>query len=213
MTDKIRVLLADDHTLFRQGVIEILKEQRDIEVLGVAADAAEAVEQAHNLRPDVILMDVHMPNGGGVKAVRQVKADLDVQVLMLTVSSKDEDLLSAIDAGADGYLLKNVEPDALFRAIHNVAAGSGALSPEVTRTVMQQAAPPQKRPKAELTPRELDVLNLIAQGQTTAEIALDLAIANSTVKTHVSNLKKKLAASNRAEAVAHALQQGLLKPE
>jgi DNA-binding NarL/FixJ family response regulator len=211
MAETIKLLLADDHTLFRQGVLEILDEEQEFEVLGVAADGGQAVEKAQELKPDVILMDVHMPQGGGVQAVRMIKASLDCRVLMLTVSSHDQDLLAAIDAGADGYLLKNAEPEALFRAIRDVAAGRGALSPEVTRTVMLQAAPVnKKKPPIILTERELEVLELVAQGETTAEIARDLSIASSTVKTHVQNFLRKLKAANRTEAVALALELGIL---
>ncbi len=131
---------------------------------------------------------------------------------MLTVSKNDEDLMTAIDAGADGYLLKNAEPDELFRAIRNVVAGRGALSPEVTRAVMQQAASPTTSTAATLTPRETEILELIAEGNTTSEIALNLAIAASTVKTHARNIMKKLEAANRTEAVARAIQLGLLDP-
>lgn len=211
MTETITLLLADDHTLFRQGILEILNEEAEFEVVGVAADGMQAVKQAQELKPDVILMDVHMPHGGGVQAVRAVKSKLECRVLMLTVSSHDQDLLAAIDAGADGYLLKNAEPAALFRAIRDVAAGRGALSPEVTRAVMTHAAPVTMKPPVVLTDREIEVLELVAQGLTTAEIARDLAIASSTVKTHVRNFLGKLKAANRTEAVALAIEQGIIK--
>lgn len=214
MADRIRVLMADDHPLFRQGVMELLQERDDIEILAAVSDGEQALERARELQPDVVLLDVHMPGGGGVEAVRAIKEELGTGVLMLTVSSKDDDLLGAIEAGADGYLLKNAEADELFRAIHHVAGGRGALSPEIAGKVMQRATAGRKRRGAEnLTPREHEVLDLLAKGLTTAEIARDLVIAQSTVKTHVRHILRKLGASNRTEAVAKAARMGLLNPE
>ncbi|MFP3854784.1 MAG: response regulator [Anaerolineales bacterium] len=213
MAEPIRLLLADDHALFRRGIMELLKEREDMELLGAAADGTEIVQMAHEFEPDVILMDVHMPAGGGVEAVRSIKGALDSRVLMLTVSPKDEDLLSAIEAGADGYLLKNAEPEALFQAIHHVAAGKAVLSPEVAGKIMRRAVSTKPEPTVELTPRELEVLKLVAAGKTTAQIAFSLKIADSTVKTHVSHILKKLNAANRTEAVARATQQGLLSSQ
>lgn len=210
MVEPIRLVLADDHALFRSGIVELLKEHDDIQLLGAASDGAEVIEMAREFKPDVILMDVHMPGVGGVEAVRSIKAEQQARVLMLTVSPKDEDLLAAIEAGADGYLLKNAEPEALFQAIKHVAAGRGVLSPEVAGKVMRRAVSTKREPAVELTPRELEVLKLVASGKTTSQIALELNIANSTVKTHVSHILKKLDAANRTEAVARASQQGLL---
>ncbi len=214
MGDRIRVLLADDHALFRQGIIQLLEERDDIEMLAAAADGAEAVEKARELEPDVILLDVHMPEMGGVQAVRAIKGESSARVLMLTVSDRDEDLLGAIEAGADGYLLKNAEPEDLFRAILHVAQGRGVISPEVAAEVMQRAVAGRPQGSSvELTPREQQVLQLLARGKTTGEVGMELVIANSTVKTHVRHILEKLDASNRTEAVAKATRLGLLEVE
>lgn len=211
MTDRIRVLIADDHTLFRKGVVELINEHARFELVGEAGDGLEAVDLARRCDPDVILMDVHMPRQGGVDAVREIKDQHLGRVLMLTVSDKNSDLLAAIEAGADGYLLKNTEPQALYDALQEVAAGHSVLSPEVTRAVMNQAGrSPAASQKSLLTPREAEVLRQLAKGSTTAQIALALGIQPSTVKTHIHNLLGKLEAANRAEAVAKALNLGLL---
>lgn len=212
MTDRIRVLVADDHTLFRKGVVELINEHAAFELVGEAGNGAEAVELARSASPDVVLMDVHMPQMGGVEAVREIKGQDLGRVLMLTVSDKDSDLLAAIEAGADGYLLKNTEPEALYAALQDVVAGHSVLSPEVTGAVMNRAGrrTPDVQP-SQLTPREAEVLEQLAKGATTAQIALALAIQPSTVKTHIHNLLQKLEAANRAEAVARALTLGVLE--
>lgn len=213
MAEPIRVLLADDHALFRRGMAELLAESPEVEVIGEASDGREAVDLAQELAPDVILMDVHMPTAGGVEAVRRLKSSTEVRVLMLTVSDKDEDLLGAIDAGADGYLLKNAEPEELVAAIRHVASGHSALSPEVTGKVMRRAAGSDAaRSETDLSPREREVLLHLAQGRTTAQIAQQLVISSSTVKTHVHHILRKLEAANRTEAVAKAAELGLLDP-
>lgn len=212
MADPIRVLLADDHPLFRRGLAELLAESPELQVVGEAEDGRQAIEMAGQLEPDVVLMDVHMPTAGGVEAVRGLKAERDVRVLMLTVSDQDEDLLGAINAGADGYLLKNAEPQELITAIRHVAAGRGVLSPQITAKVMKQAAGVEGDPQLPaLTSREKEVLAELARGRTTAQIAHELVITASTVKTHVHHILRKLEASNRAEAVAKAARMGLLR--
>jgi DNA-binding NarL/FixJ family response regulator len=211
MAERIRVLLADDHALFRRGVEELLEDQEDIELLATAENGAQAVHLACELEPDVILMDVHMPSGGGVEAVREVKEKTASRVLMLTVSDKDKDLLGSIEAGADGYLLKNASPEDLYRAIRQIAAGLGALSPEITGKVMRRAVrSPTRGPVFNLTRREKEVLGLLAEGLTTAQIGMELVIATSTVKTHIRHILKKLKSSNRTEAVAKASAIGIL---
>lgn len=209
--ERIRVLVADDHALFRRGVAELLREEGGFELVGEASNGRQAVEMCRSAEPDVILMDVHMPGGSGTEAVRQVKDTSNTRVLMLTVSDKDDDLLGAIEAGADGYLLKNAEPQDLFRGIRKVASGQGYLSPEVTNKVMRRAvdAEVQLLP-VPLSPREREVLARLAKGFTTAEIAADLVISASTVKTHVRHILEKLEAANRTEAVARAAAMGLL---
>lgn len=211
MTDPLRILIADDHTLFRRGIAELIKEDEGFKLVGEAADGQQACQMAASLEPDVILMDVHMPRMGGVEAVRKIKADDLGRVVMLTVSERDDDLLAAIQAGADGYLLKNAEPGALFEAIRNVAQGRSVLSPEVTGTVLKRvSATGVGAEKSSLSPRELQVLRRLADGATTAKIALDLGIQSSTVKTHVHNILRKTSSANRAEAVAKAASMGLL---
>lgn len=205
------MLLADDHKLFLKGLAGLLREQDGLQLVGEAQSGPEAVELAESTQPDVVILDVHMPRGGGVAAVEQIKARTQARVIMLTVSDKDEDLLAAIDAGADGYLLKNLSPEQLYSAVSLAAAGKGVLSPEITAKVMKAASAAQpERPAASLSPRESEVLQLVAQGLTTPQIAERLVLAESTVKTHLRHIMKKLDAANRAEAVALAGAQGLL---
>jgi DNA-binding NarL/FixJ family response regulator len=213
MSDPIKVLVVDDHILFRRGLIGLLSEQPDVRVVGEAGNGQDAVELVEQQRPDVVLMDVHMPAGDGIKAVKELKKGTNVRVLMLTISSKDEDLLSALAAGADGYLLKSVEPDQLCQAIRQAHAGHGVLSPEITTQVMTAAASSQNRHVASnLSQRECEVLVELAHGATTSEIATNLVISKNTVKTHIGRILKKLDVANRAEAVARASALGLIPP-
>ena len=214
MTNMIKVLVVDDHALFRRGVVELLREQPDFSLAGEAGSGPAALELSRRVQPDVVLLDVHMPGGGGVEAVRGLKQNLGLQVLMLTISEKNEDLLAAIEAGADGYLLKSAEPEELCRAIRQVAAGQSVLAPEVTAKVMHAAARTRSRqPPVDLSLRELEVLVELAQGATTLEIAATLVISQNTVKTHVRHILEKLGVSNRAEAVSRATAMGLLDAE
>jgi DNA-binding NarL/FixJ family response regulator len=197
--------------LFRKGLVGLLSEREDFELVGEANNGQEAVALSRKVNPDLVLMDLHMPQGGGVEAVRNLNQDSDPRVLMLTISEKDEDLMAAIEAGADGYLLKNTDPEMLYDAIRKVVAGHGVLSPEVTGPIMQAAA--QARPSTtsvELSPREKEVIDLLATGATTPQIANELVISQSTVKTHIRHILEKLEASNRAEAVGKAAALGLL---
>jgi DNA-binding NarL/FixJ family response regulator len=214
MPEPIKILVADDHPLFRRGLVGLLSEQTDCIVVGEASSATEALELSRGRQPDVVLLDVHMPGGGGVAVVGALKQEVGTQVLMLTISDQDEDLLGAVEAGADGYLLKSAEPEDLCQAIRKVAAGHAVLSPEVTATVMQAAARTRNEtPRANLSVREREVLVQLARGATTAEIAEVLVISNSTVKTHVGHILEKLDAANRAEAVGRAAALGLLDPQ
>lgn len=214
MTEPIRVLIVDDHALFRRGLAGLLSEYRDIVLVGEAHNGHEAVALSRQCDPDVVLLDVHMPQGGGLEAVRLLKHESDVRVLMLTISDKDDDLMGAIEAGADGYLLKSAEPDELYQAIKRVAAGQSVLSPEVTARVMRAAVGSHvPQTGVGLSPREREVLARLAQGATSAEIAADLTISENTVKTHVRHILEKLKASNRAEAVARAAALGILDSE
>ncbi len=213
MTEPIKLLVADDHVLFRKGIINLLSEQPDFLIIGEASSGPEAVQLARQQQPDVVLLDVHMPTSGGVEAVRTLKQESDVQIMMLTISSKDEDLKGALAAGADGYLLKNTDPDQLFQAIRQVAAGHGALSPEIIPKIMRTAATSQDTALASaLSPREYEILVEVAKGATTAEIAVTLVISPNTVKTHIRRIMDKLQAANRTEAVARAAAMGLQLP-
>jgi two-component system nitrate/nitrite response regulator NarL len=213
MTEAIKVLVVDDHALFRRGVVELLREEPGFTPVGEARSGPEALRLNRHLKPDVVLLDVHMPAGGGVAVVQALKQNPELHVLMLTISEKDEDLAAAIKAGADGYLLKGTEPEVLCLAIRKVAAGQSVLSPEITAKVMQAAARSGlHQSQVKLSPREHQVLAELAQGATTAEIAATLVIAESTVKTHIHHVLKKLGASNRTEAVARATSMGLLDP-
>ncbi len=208
----IRVLVVDDHALFRRGVVELLREEPGLDVVGEAGNAQEALVLTRRHAPQVVLLDVHMPGARGVEILPALKREGAGRVIMLTISDRDEDLMAALAGGADGYLLKNTEPEELVRAIHRVVAGHGALAPEVTPRVMQAAAqrPPEPSPAGILSPREQEVLHALAQGATTGEIARQLVISESTVKTHVRHILEKLDATTRAEAVARAAALGLL---
>lgn len=212
MSKKISILIADDHALFRRGLVELLSEQPDFVVLGEASNGLEAAELNRQYNADVVLMDVNMPGVGGVEALYSIKRTSTSRVLMLTISTSDSDLLGAIKAGAGGYLLKSAEPEELCTAIRWIAAGKNYLSQEVTTVVMQAAVQKQENQGTEiLSARELEILASMARGATNAEIATRLVISANTVKTHVRKILEKLNASNRAEAVARALDQGLLK--
>ena len=217
MSEAIKILVADDHPLFRRGLVGLLSEQPDCRVVGEASSGPEALELSREGQPDVVLLDVHMPGGGGLAVVGALK-DSGARVLMLTISDKDEDLMEAIGVGADGYLLKSAEPEELCQAIRQIAAGGAVLSPEVTAAVMQAAARGQDHQAGvSLSPRERQVLTELARGATTAQIAqalvLSPSIAVSTVKTHVGHILEKLDAANRAEAVGRAAALGLLGTE
>jgi DNA-binding NarL/FixJ family response regulator len=213
MSEPIKILVADDHPLFRRGLVGLLSEQPDCVVVGEAPSGPEALELSREGQPDVVLLDVHMPGGGGLAVVGALK-DLGARVLMLSISDKDEDLMEAIKGGADGYLLKSAEPAELCQAIRQVAAGGAVLSPEVTAAVMQAAARGQDHQVGtSLSPRERQVLAELARGATTAQIAQALVLSPSTVKTHVGHILEKLDAANRAEAVGRAAALGLLETE
>ncbi len=209
----VRVLVVDDHALFRRGLVSLLLEMPDIDVVGEAEDGSRGLAAALEIKPDVVLLDVNMPVMGGVEMVRSLRrADYSGRIIMLTISRQDEDLLGAITMGADGYLLKNVEPAELHAAIQRVHSGKGVLSPEVTRTVMRAvSASPDPGGAAGLSQREQEVLKFLARGLTTSQIAEKLVITKNTVKTHVRHILEKLDASNRAEAVRKAIELGVLR--
>jgi DNA-binding NarL/FixJ family response regulator len=209
---KIRLVVVDDHALFRAGLVSLLSQMPDLEVVGEAGDGLEALEVVHRTQPEVVLLDVNMPEMGGVETVKALEAGERCQVLMLTISKHDEDLFGAIAAGAEGYLLKNAEPDELRRAIQLVSEGKSVLSPEVTGRVLK-AVSGTRGLSAEvgLSKREMEVLDCLAQGMTSAQIASGLYITENTVKTHVRHILEKLEAANRAEAVSRAIQLGLIR--
>jgi two-component system, NarL family, nitrate/nitrite response regulator NarL len=217
--DSIRVLLADDHTLFRQGLRHLLADHPRLNIVGEAADAEDAVRQARRLAPDVILMDLHMPGGGGIEATRILRGELpNVNVLILTVSENEEDLLGALRAGAKGYILKTSDFDQLLRSLDTVASGQAALAPEMTTKLLTQlsgdeAAPTAGRrrgePHHQLSERELEILRLIAQGASNRSIANQLYLSQNTVRTHLVHILGKLGLENRVQVAAYALRNGL----
>lgn len=211
MNAPIRILIVDDHAIFRLGVAELLQDEADMEVVGQADNAGDAPRLNRLLNPDIVLMDVHMPGIRGYDAIPDLKRDRDVRVLMLTVSERDEDLLAALAAGADGYLLKNAEPQELTQAVRKTVAGEAVLSGKITAQVMRAAVRGYRADApTPLSPREQEVLQLLAGGASTADMAAALVISESTVKTHVRHILEKLEASTRAEAVARAAELGWL---
>jgi DNA-binding NarL/FixJ family response regulator len=214
----IRVLLADDQALVRSGFRLILETRDDLEVVGEAEDGREAVDLARRLRPDVILMDVRMPNVDGVEATRRLGAlGSPARVLILTTFDLDEYVYEAIRAGAAGFLLKDVQPAQLVDAVRVVAAGEALLAPTVTRRLLDHFAAqlPSADPPPELarlTERELEILTLLAEGLSNAELAERLFLSETTVKTHVSSVLRKLDLRDRVQAVVLAYKAGLARP-
>ena len=217
----IRVLLVDDQALVRSGFRLILETRDDIEVVGEAADGREAVDLARRVRPDVVLMDVRMPHVDGVEAtLRLAAAGLPARVLILTTFDLDEYVYEAIRAGASGFLLKDVQPAQLVEAIRVVAAGEALLAPTVTRRLLDHFADalPSTEPKpprpdlARLTERELEILKLLARGLSNAELADALFLSETTVKTHISSVLRKLGLRDRVQAVVLAYEAGLVRP-
>ena len=204
----IAVLLADDHTVLRHGLRLILQEDQDILVVGEAASGAEAVRIALDLRPDVILMDIGLPDMTGIEAARRIRsAWSEAHVLMLTVSDRNEDLLAAFKAGARGYLLKSMESKEVLAAVRRAAAGETFLPPDLAARLVQELAEPEPET---LTGREQDVLRRLARGLGNKEIAAELNLSENTIKTHVRNILAKLNLRSRAEAAAYAVKAGLV---
>jgi DNA-binding NarL/FixJ family response regulator len=215
----VRVLLVDDDDLMRAGLTAVLSSDETIDVVGEAPDGRAAVQRAIELRPDVVLMDVRMPGLDGIAATRELLAvSPDVKVVVLTTFEQDDYIFGALSAGASGFLLKRTRPEELIAAIHTVAAGDSLLSPSVTRTVIQRVAgqpAPDSVAEArleELTARERDVLELIARGLSNGEIAAKLVIEESTVKTHVRHILRKLRLRDRVQAVIFGYESGLIRP-
>ena len=212
MSEKIRVLIADDHGVVRQGLRAFLEAQSDIEVVGEAGDGSEAVRLADDLRPDVLVMDVVMPRLDGIEAIRRIRASgVPAKVIVLTSFADDQKVFAAVRAGASGYLLKDVRPDELGEAIRTVMRDEALLNPRIAATLMQEFAHQARTPAADaLTGREMDVLRLIATGRSNKEIALDLRIAEKTVKTHLGRAFQRIGVSDRTQAALWAERDGLL---
>lgn len=215
----VRVLLVDDDDLMRAGLRAVLSSDDGIDVVGEAGSGRAAVSSARTLRPDLVLMDVRMPDLDGIAATREIVSGcLETKVVILTTFEQDDYIFGALSAGASGFLLKRTRPEELLAAVHTVAAGDSLLSPSVTRTVIERMAH-QPTPDLgggerldELTPREREVLGLIARGFSNAEIAGELVIEESTVKTHVKRVLMKLRLRDRIQAVIYAYESGIAKP-
>ena len=213
----VRLMVVDDHALFRAGLISLLNDMQDISIVGEAGDGREALQMLNDIKPEVILLDVNMPVMNGVetvKAIRQLPKVDQCKIIMLTISQNDEDLLGAIAAGADGYLLKDAQPEELHNAVMLVQQGMSVLSPQITRKVLRAVATqPNLLPEINLSRREMEVLESLSEGNTTIQIANKLFISENTVKTHVRHILDKMDASNRVEAVNKANKLGILKQE
>ena len=216
MNARLRILLVDDHTLFRSGVKALLARQPDFEVVGEAADGLEGVKRATQLRPDVVLMDLDMPGISGREALKMLLEELpDVPVLMLTVSEASEDLLGTLQSGARGYLLKNIDADYFVDAIRRVARGEAVVSPQMTGKLVaglkggSREARASAADKGRLSAREREILAQLARGASNKEIARELELAESTVKIHVQNILRKLDLSSRVQAAVYAVESGL----
>lgn len=214
----MRVLLVDDHALFRAGIASLLRAW-GMEVVGQAGDGLEALEAARRLLPDLILMDIGMPNCNGLEATRLITAELpQIRIVIVTVSDDDEHLFEAVKSGAEGYLLKGMQEDELERTLDAIAAGEPALSRGLAAKLLDEFArlardgPERKGPGGELTPREREVLQLVADGLTNRQAAQELFLSEHTVNFHMKNILHKLHVRNRAQAVAYAVRTGLIEP-
>jgi DNA-binding NarL/FixJ family response regulator len=215
----IGVLLADDQAMVRAGFRMILESDPDIAVVGEAANGEQALASARRLRPDVVLMDIQMPDVDGLAATRRITADgeLRSRVVILTTFERDEYVFEALQAGASGFLLKNAPPEQLLHAVRVVAAGDALLAPSVTRRIIEQFAHRHVKPELvtqleSLTQREREVLTLLARGKSNAELAAELFVSEGTIKTHVSSLLAKLGLRDRVQAVVLAYESGLVTP-
>ena len=215
----IKVLLVDDQAMVRAGIHMILEAETDIRVIGETEDGAKAVVSAHKLKPDVVLMDIQMPLMNGLEATRQITQTPGntCRILILTTFERDDYVFEALRAGASGFILKNAPPEDLIAAVRVVAEGNALLAPSVTRRIINEFA--QRIPRVDLkagltslTEREIEVMRLIAKGKTNSDIAADLFVGETTVKTHISNLFAKLDLRDRVQAVVYAYESGLIQP-
>jgi DNA-binding NarL/FixJ family response regulator len=217
--DPIKVLVVDDHTLFRRGIATVLSNQENLEVVGEALDGLEAIEKAKKILPDVIVMDLNMPHCSGLEATQALQTEMpQINILVLTVSDKESDLFAAMKFGAKGYLLKNTEPEELVHAIFHIARGGVIVSPlmatklltefkDLTAGIEREST---KEVESNLSQREEEVLQQLSQGATNKEIADSLFISENTVKTHLRNIMDKLHLVNRSQATAYAVKRGLV---
>jgi DNA-binding NarL/FixJ family response regulator len=213
----LRILLVDDHVLFRKGVAALLAAHQDIQVVGEAGDGLDAIEIARETLPDIILMDINMPRCDGLQATRRIKREMPhVTIVILTVSEDDKDLFEAIKSGAQGYLLKNLEPYQLYDLLESISRGeaplSGAIAAKILKEFSQPSSSSGEEPilADELTARETMILQYVAEGLTNKEIATTLVISENTVKIHLRNILEKLHLQNRIQAAVYAVRQGLV---
>ena len=213
--DALRIMLVDDHQLFRKGIAALLSARPEFQVVGEAEDGLEAIERVREFAPDVILMDVVMPRCNGLDALRVIKREMPAaHVIMLTVSNDDPSVFAAIENGAEGYLLKLLDPKELYDMLAKVRAGEAPLSGKPAAKILQEfrhLKQMQNSPPDELTPRELEVLELVVRGATNTEMAQTLCIAENTVKIHLRNIFEKLHLDNRIQVAVYAVRHGLVK--
>ncbi len=214
MTESIRIVIADDHPIVRQGLATVLSQEEDLEVVGQAANGLEAVAQARELRPDIILMDLQMPKMDGVEAIQEIKMETsDIGIIILTTYDTDDYIFRGIEAGARGYLLKDSPPEEVLKAIHTVHKGESMIQPRVASRLLDRFSQlsHDSVPEEVLSPREVEVLQLIAKSAVNKEIANELFIGESTVKTHIIHIFNKLEVKGRTEAVAEAVRKGIIQ--
>lgn len=218
MEEITKVLIVDDHSIFRHGLVMLLSAEKTLRVVGQASNGEEAIERVGELNPDVVLMDVQMPVCGGVEAAHSLRErGFSGGILMLTVSDREDDLFAAVKAGANGYLLKDAEPEELIEAIAYVARGESIISPVMAtkllgefKSVTGKKARPAAQPETSLSEREEEILRLVARGASNKEVAASLFITENTVKCHMRNIMGKLHLKNRYEAIAYAVRAGLV---
>jgi DNA-binding NarL/FixJ family response regulator len=212
--EAIKILIADDHPVVREGLISMLSREGDFNVIGEAKDGVEAVNKSRELSPDVVLMDLRMPEMDGVAAMRQIRSTMpNIKFIILTTYSDDDYIFSGIEAGARAYLLKDAPREELFKAIRSVYRGESLIQPVVASKLLDRFSQLSRRTPSgeELSERELEVLCLMAKGAANKEISAKLNIAQSTVKTHITNIFQKLGVNDRTEAVTQALKKGLIR--
>lgn len=213
MTEKIRLLIVDDHTVVREGMVALLGNKPDIEIVGLAADGGEAAELARTLQPDVVLLDLMMPRQDGLTTIPQLLRDRpETRILVLTSFGQDEQIFAAVKAGALGYLLKDSSAQELVRAIRDVARGELTLHPAIARRLLGEVSRPAPAGGETLTDREVEVLRLLAQGLSNQAIAQKLTLSERTVGAHVSHILKKLHVASRTQAALYAIREGLASP-